>query len=75
MNSLRLREGYLEREFEQRTGLSSALLRPQLEHLRTRGLMEHHADRWITSPQGFDFLNDVIAEFLPSRPEAAVRQG
>jgi putative oxygen-independent coproporphyrinogen III oxidase len=75
MNTLRLREGFLEREFEQRTGRSSALLRPQLEHLRTRGLMEHHAERWLASPRGFDFLNDVIAEFLPSRPEAAVRQG
>lgn len=64
MNTLRLLEGFHEREFEQRTGLSSSVLQASLTRLRARNLVEQSAGRWRASALGFNFLNDVISEFL-----------
>ena len=64
MNTLRLLEGFDEREFEQRTGLSSSVLQAPLARLRARDLVEQNAGRWRASALGFNFLNDVVSEFL-----------
>jgi len=64
MNKLRLLEGFDEREFEQRTGLASSVLQAPLARLRARELVEHSAGRWRASALGFNFLNDVVSEFL-----------
>jgi oxygen-independent coproporphyrinogen-3 oxidase len=64
MNALRLREGFEPDEFEQRTGLTAAVLLPTLSRLEARGLMEQQGERWRASPRGYHFLNDVIGEFL-----------
>jgi putative oxygen-independent coproporphyrinogen III oxidase len=64
MNTLRLLEGFEEREFEQRTGLHSEVLTASLARLRVRELVEQREGRWRASPLGFNFLNDVVSEFL-----------
>jgi putative oxygen-independent coproporphyrinogen III oxidase len=64
MNTLRLLEGFTEHEFEQRTGLAVAVLAAPLARLRDRELVEEHEGRWRASPLGFNFLNDVVSEFL-----------
>jgi putative oxygen-independent coproporphyrinogen III oxidase len=68
MNALRLRAGFCTADFEQRTGLASAVLEAGLDRLLARGLMEREADCWRASALGFRFLNDVIGEFLASPP-------
>jgi oxygen-independent coproporphyrinogen-3 oxidase len=64
MNTLRLKEGFEEGEFELRTGLNSEVLRAPLARLRARDLVEQCAGRWRASALGFSFLNDVVGEFL-----------
>jgi oxygen-independent coproporphyrinogen-3 oxidase len=64
MNALRLLEGFDEREFEQRTGLHSGILSASLARLRARDLVECSGGRWRASALGFNFLNDVVSEFL-----------
>ncbi len=70
MNALRLRDGFEESLFEQRSGLTMAALRPNFARLMARGLLESHQTRWCASPLGYDFLNDLLAQFLPSAPPA-----
>jgi oxygen-independent coproporphyrinogen-3 oxidase len=64
MNALRLREGFEESEFEQRTGLAATTLHATLDRLQARGLLERHVKKWRASTLGFRFLNDVVSEFL-----------
>jgi oxygen-independent coproporphyrinogen-3 oxidase len=64
MNALRLREGFEEHEFKQRTGLDAHGLIGSLEGLRARHLLEKSHGNWRASALGFRFLNDVLGEFL-----------
>ena len=68
MNALRLNEGFEEGDFEARTGLGFGELAGPLARAQGRGLIEHSGQRWRASPRGFDFLNDLLAEFLPTAP-------
>ena len=73
MNALRLVEGFEESLFEARTGLALSEAAGPLRRLCERGLMESDGgppSRWRPSELGRRFLNDVIAEFLPTRPGA-----
>ncbi len=63
MNALRLKDGVDEKIFEARTGQALEGLTKTLVGLRDRGLLKQH--RLATTPIGFSFLNDVLAEFLP----------
>jgi len=65
MNALRLRDGFEEPEFTQRTGLAARALIGSLEGLRARDLLEKSNGSWRASALGFRFLNDVLGEFLP----------
>lgn len=64
LNALRLREGFRDADFEQRTGLAFPVLTGALERLLERGLIERERDCWRASALGFRFLNDVVGEFL-----------
>jgi putative oxygen-independent coproporphyrinogen III oxidase len=71
MNALRLVDGFDESLFEARTGLAFSEAAGPLEALAGRGMMESDASspgRWRPSVLGRHFLNDAIAEFLPTRP-------
>lgn len=64
MNTLRLVNGSDVELFERYTGLSITTISHELEGLRNKGLLKH--DTLATTDQGYKFLNDVLAEFLPA---------
>jgi putative oxygen-independent coproporphyrinogen III oxidase len=66
LNALRLNEGFEQYEFESRTGLPMTAISAQIALAQQRGLLEHSGTRWRASAQGFNFLNDLLALFLPS---------
>ena len=65
LNALRLNEGFEERDFEALTGVQLAAVRSTLEQALRRGLMQRAGTRWRATAQGFNFLNDLLAQFLP----------
>jgi putative oxygen-independent coproporphyrinogen III oxidase len=66
LNALRLNDGFEECEFERRTGQSFALLGAHFTYAQQRGLIERHGQRWRPSALGSNFLNDLLAQFVPS---------
>jgi putative oxygen-independent coproporphyrinogen III oxidase len=65
LNSLRLREGFDVAGFAARTGLPiEAVERPLADAVR-RGLLVRRDARWLPTPLGRRFLNDLQALFLP----------
>ena len=71
MNALRLVDGFDESLFEARTGLPSNAVAHSIKRLEGRGLLESPPGapgNWRPTVLGQQFLNDVIAEFLPTRP-------
>ena len=65
MNALRLDEGFTLTEFEQRTGLASAVLEPSLRDAAQRGLIEREDRRVRPSALGRQHLNTLLLRFLP----------
>jgi oxygen-independent coproporphyrinogen-3 oxidase len=65
LNALRLVEGFEQAQFEARTGLELASVAGQFERARALGLTERHDRGWRASPQGLNFLNDLLSLFLP----------
>ncbi len=67
LNALRLRDGFDEALFEQRTGLPADHLADAAEAATERGLIERSgAGRWQPTALGRRFLNDLQGEFLPN---------
>jgi oxygen-independent coproporphyrinogen-3 oxidase len=66
INALRLPGGFEPALFEARTGLSMDSIRTRLASLAGRGLLESTESRCRASATGLSFLNDLLAEFLPS---------
>jgi len=65
MNALRLTEGFPARLFAERTGLTLAAIRPQLDAAEEKGLLEVGAERIAPTAHGRRFLNDLLQTFLP----------
>jgi oxygen-independent coproporphyrinogen-3 oxidase len=65
LNALRLSEGFDIARYEEATGLPAASLEPTCARAAARGLLERQGSRWIPSPLGRRFLNDLQALFLP----------
>jgi oxygen-independent coproporphyrinogen-3 oxidase len=66
LNALRLPGGFETSLFEQRTGLSAAVLENSIAAQLERGLMEPAgASGWRPTELGFRFLNELQASFLP----------
>ena len=66
LNALRLVDGFELARFAERTGLPlSAIARP-LEEAERRGLVTRDLHRVRPTARGFDFLNDLLALFLPA---------
>ncbi len=66
LNTLRLREGVPLQLFESRTGLNIESVTETLDKLQSRGLLSVQDGVLRTTPTGFNFLNDVLARFMPS---------
>jgi oxygen-independent coproporphyrinogen-3 oxidase len=65
LNVLRLKDGVPATHFAERTGLSLAAIAHQLEAAVRRGLLDPDPTRLKATPQGWAFLNDLQAMFLP----------
>ena len=65
LNALRLREGFPERAFEQRTGFAAEVLAEEAAQAVAKGLLERRKNGiWQPTTLGWRFLNDLQAEFL-----------
>ncbi|NYT57819.1 oxygen-independent coproporphyrinogen III oxidase-like protein [Alcaligenaceae bacterium] len=64
LNALRLKQGVPRSSFIERTGLSILAIAPAIDRAVARGLLEPGRERLQATPQGWQFLNDLQAEFL-----------
>ncbi len=64
MNALRLRQGFPEDLYPQRTGLSFATITTAVEQAILEGLLEHRNSRFRPTPLGRRFLNNLLEKFL-----------
>src|SRR5690606_31623724 len=64
LNVLRLRQGVPRSSFIERTGQSILAIAPAIDRAVARGLLEPGRDRLQATEQGWQFLNDLQAEFL-----------
>jgi coproporphyrinogen III oxidase-like Fe-S oxidoreductase len=64
LNALRLTDGFLVREFEERTGFSITTVSKSLDQCERQGFIERDHIRIRTTPLGRRFLNQVMLEFL-----------
>lgn len=64
MNALRLKHGVPDSFYPARTGLSLNSLQPLLARLRHKGLLVADEQRLQCSAQGFNYLNNVLSEFV-----------
>lgn len=64
MNALRLREGFAEKLFCERTALPLAALQPQLDACRADGLLLREHGRIRCTERGWQFLDTVLGRFL-----------
>ncbi len=67
MNGLRLTDGFPDELLEDRTRLPLRTVAANLDGLAAEGLMESQTGRWRASPRGFQYLNEVVARFLPGK--------
>ncbi len=65
LNALRLREGFPPELFAQRTGRELPQIAAALDQAQQRGLLSLSDDRYVPTPLGMRFLNDLQALFLP----------
>ena len=75
LNALRLNEGFEQSEFEARTGLAFTALGEPLALAQRRGLLLRSGSQWRASELGFNFLNDLLALFLPATGTVAGAAG
>lgn len=64
MNALRLREGFRESLFPDRTGLPSEALEPEMTWCIAAGLLEQSGGYFRCTSIGFNFLDTVLQRFL-----------
>jgi oxygen-independent coproporphyrinogen-3 oxidase len=64
LNALRLRQGFLLSDFQERTGLPLTAIAAGLEEAQAKGLIERDLQRVMPTERGFDFLSDLQALFL-----------
>src|SRR3546814_125460 len=64
LNALRLKEGVERSSYIERTGQSILAVAPALERAIAKGLLDPDPARLRATPQGWEFLNDLLAEFL-----------
>ncbi|MGY6519934.1 MAG: radical SAM family heme chaperone HemW [Lysobacteraceae bacterium] len=64
LNALRLRDGFTLTEFNHRTGLEPAHIRPALDTAMARGWLERRGDQVRPTEEGHRLHNDLVGLFL-----------
>ncbi|MCK5813958.1 MAG: oxygen-independent coproporphyrinogen III oxidase-like protein [Cocleimonas sp.] len=64
LNALRLKQGIDRNLFKQRTHLDLSTITAKLESAQQRGLIMNDQQRLVTTPKGWDFLNDSMELFI-----------
>lgn len=64
LNALRLKEGVPRSSFIERTGMSIMAVEPAIERAVARGLLDPDPAVLRATPLGWEFLNDLLEEFL-----------
>lgn len=64
MNALRLIDGVPATLFSERTGLSLQLIENKLNLLKQQGLLHDNTTQLVATPQGINYLNDILTQFL-----------
>ena len=64
MNALRLIDGVPATLFSERTGLPSQLIENKLNLLKQQGLLLDDTKQLVATPQGINYLNDILTQFL-----------
>jgi len=67
MNHLRLKEGFVDAVFTERTGLGLQALEPGLADCIHAGLLEHRDGIVRCTRQGWNFLDTVLEAFIPHK--------
>jgi putative oxygen-independent coproporphyrinogen III oxidase len=65
LNALRLKDGFELSRFAERTGLPLSAMDAPLREAVARGWLKSDSAWIVPTARGFDFLNDVVALFLP----------
>lgn len=73
LNGLRLREGVGIELIQQRSGLSLEWFREGIERAQQHGLLRQEAQQLLATSRGRQYLNDLLALFLPDDPVSASR--
>lgn len=64
MNALRLIDGVPATLFSERTGLPLQLIENKLNLLKQQGLLLDDATQLVATPQGINYLNNILTQFL-----------
>lgn len=64
LNALRLKQGVPSNLYQERTGQSLETIRHLLTKAQAKGLLAEDAKRLVATPEGFQFLNDLVEMFL-----------
>jgi putative oxygen-independent coproporphyrinogen III oxidase len=64
LNSLRLSDGFRTSLFTERTSLSLNNILEKIQQAEKRGLLKLERDKIIPTKKGFDFLNNLLINFL-----------
>jgi oxygen-independent coproporphyrinogen-3 oxidase len=65
LNALRLKQGFAIQDFTERTGLAMTAIQEPLLQAEAKGWIERDWTHVWPTTQGFDFLSDLQALFLP----------
>lgn len=69
MNALRLTDGFETELFTRHTGLPMLVVEKQLKEAQLRGLIDWDVRKISPTTQGYQFLNDLLEQFLPDDPQ------
>ena len=65
LNVLRLNQGAPKNYLFERTGLMSEHIQASLDQALQKGLLAQHPDNFVATELGRNYLNDLLALFMP----------
>ena len=65
LNQLRLKQGFAEQRFFERTATPFGVIRKKMQSWQDRGLLTLARGQVTTTTQGFRFIDEILQDFLP----------